>query len=62
MQRQGIRGKGKRRFRVTTDSNHDLPIAPNILALQFAVALPDRLWVRDITYLPPTKVGCFWPW
>lgn len=51
MQRHGIRGKGKRRFRVTTDSNHDLPIAPNILARQFAVALPDRVWVGDITYV-----------
>jgi transposase InsO family protein len=29
MQLHGIRAKGKRRFKVTTDSNHDLPIAPN---------------------------------
>jgi hypothetical protein len=29
MQRHGIRAKGKRRFKVTTDSNHDLPTAPN---------------------------------
>ena len=30
MQLHGIRAKGKRRFKVTTDSNHDLPIAPNL--------------------------------
>ena len=32
--------KGKRRFKVTTDSNHDLPIAPNLLDRQFTVAEP----------------------
>ena len=34
MQLHGIRAKGKRRFKVTTDSNHDLPIAPNLLTDQ----------------------------
>ena len=38
-------------FRVTTDSKHDLPVAPNVLARQFAVAAPDTAWVTDITYL-----------
>ena len=37
MQLHGIRAKGKRRFKVTTDSNHDLPIAPNLLGRQFTV-------------------------
>lgn len=37
----GIRAKGKRRFKVTTDSNPDLPIAPNRLNREFAVAEPD---------------------
>ena len=45
----GIRAKGKRRFKVTTDSNHDLPIAPNLLDRQFAVAEPDKGWAGDIT-------------
>ena len=31
MQLHGIRAEGKRRFKVTTDSNHDLPVAPNLL-------------------------------
>jgi transposase InsO family protein len=51
MQRHGIRAKGKRRFKVTTDSNHDLPIAPNVLNREFTVAEPDRVWVGDITYI-----------
>ena len=51
MQLHGIRAKGKRRFKVTTDSNHDLPIAPNLLDRQFDVAEPDRVWVGDITYI-----------
>jgi hypothetical protein len=51
MQLQGIRAKAKRRFKVTTDSNHDLPISPNLLNRDFAVAAPDKVWVGDITYI-----------
>jgi transposase InsO family protein len=47
----GMRATGKRRCRATTDSNHDLPIAPNLLNREFAVAEPDRLWAGDITYI-----------
>lgn len=52
MREHGIRAKGKKRFKVTTDSNHDLPIAPNLLDRQFTVAKPDKVWVGDITYIP----------
>ena len=51
MQLHGIRAKGKRRFRVTTDSNHDLPISPNLLEREFTVSEPDKVWVGDITYI-----------
>jgi len=51
MQLHGIRAKGKRRFKVTTDSNHDLPIAPNLLDRQFTVGEPDKVWAGDITYI-----------
>ena len=51
MQLHGIRAKGKRRFKVTTDSNHDLPISPNLLNREFIVAQPDRVWAGDITYI-----------
>ena len=51
MQLHGIRAKGKRRFKVTTDSNHKLPISPNLLNREFSVAEPDKAWVGDITYI-----------
>jgi putative transposase len=43
--------KSKRVFVKTTDSNHDEPIAPNLLAREFVAAAPDTVWVSDITYL-----------
>jgi putative transposase len=43
MQQHGIRAKCKRRFKITTDSNHDLPIAPNLLDRQFTADKPDRV-------------------
>jgi putative transposase len=51
MRRQGLRCKPKRRFRVTTDSKHSFPVAPNLLNRNFSVNAPDRVWVSDITYL-----------
>jgi transposase InsO family protein len=54
MQEEGLRAKAPRRFRVTTDSKHAHPIAPNVLDRQFAVedgAAVDGVWVGDITYL-----------
>ena len=55
MQLHGIRAKGKRRFKVTTDSNHKLPISPNLLNREFSVAEPDKVWVGDITYIATDK-------
>lgn len=49
MQQHAIRARGKRRFKVTTDSRHGLPAAPNRLNCAFTVAAPDRVWVGDIT-------------
>jgi transposase InsO family protein len=51
MQLHGIRGKGKKRFKVTTDSNHALPISPNLLNREFEVSVPDKVWAGDITYI-----------
>lgn len=47
----GLRCKQKRKFKVTTDSKHNLPIAPNLLERNFTVAAPNRAWVSDITYI-----------
>ena len=51
MQRHGIRARGKRRFKVTTDSRQDLPISPNLLNREFTVHEPDRVWAGGITYI-----------
>ena len=52
MQQHGIRARGKRRFRVaTTDSRHDLPVAPNRLNRNFTPAGPNQAWAGDITYI-----------
>jgi len=47
----GLRARGKRRFKATTNSAHDLPVAPNLLARNFAVDAPNRVWTGDITYI-----------
>jgi len=46
-----IRSKHRRKFRVTTQSNHRRPVAPNVLAREFTVAAPNRVWAGDITYV-----------
>ncbi len=51
MHREGIVAKRRKKFRVTTDSNHADPIAPNILNREFDVALPNKAWVTDVTYV-----------
>jgi transposase InsO family protein len=52
MKQHGIRARGKRRFHVvTTDSRHDLPIAPNLLNRNFTPAAPNQAWAGDITYI-----------
>lgn len=51
MQENGIKAKHKRRFKVTTDSKHTLPIAPNLLERDFTPTAPNQVWTSDITYL-----------
>jgi putative transposase len=47
----GLRCKQKRKFKMTTDSKHNLPVATNLLNRQFTVAAPCKAWVTDITYI-----------
>ena len=49
---QGIRAKSKRKFRVTTDSNHSRPVAPNRLDRKFVADWPNQVWLSDITFIP----------
>jgi putative transposase len=51
MRLAGIRARTRRRYRITTDSKHKLPVAPNLLARDFTSNAPDRIWVSDITYI-----------
>ena len=51
-----IRAKTARKFRHTTDSNHKLPVAANVLDRQFDPEAPNEKWVADITYIP-TREG-----
>lgn len=58
MQEDGLAARGPRRFVCTTDSDHAEPIAPNLLARDFAVGerALDTAWVSDMTYVP-TREG-----
>lgn len=51
MAEEGLFARRKPKFRKTTDSDHDKPVAPNVLDRNFEVDAPDRAWVADITYI-----------
>ena len=53
--RQQLRPVYKRPYRVTTDSDHAKPVAPNILERQFDGWQPNQAWVADITYIHTTE-------
>lgn len=51
MRQEGIAAKTKRKFRVTTDSNHNRPVSENVLDRQFGPQAPNQAWTADITYV-----------
>ena len=51
LRRQQLRAKAARKFKVTTDSNHKLPMAPNLLERDFDASDINQKWVGDITYI-----------
>ena len=51
MRMNEIQARRSRKYKATTDSNHNLPIAPNVLDQNFTVSEPDEVWVSDITYI-----------
>jgi putative transposase len=56
MHRHGLTATQKRLFKVkTTDSHHDQPVAPNLLAQEFEAQQPDQKWLADITYIPTAE-------
>ena len=52
MRAAGIKGRVRRRFRVTTNSKHGRPVAPNTLNREFTAESSDSVWCADITYIP----------
>ncbi len=48
----GLRCRQKRKFKATTNSKHNLPVAENLLNQTFMHSAPNRVWVADITYIP----------
>mgnify|MGYP001192957965 CR=1 FL=1 len=57
MRENNIKSKLKRKFKITTDSNHKYPISPNLINQNFMVARKAQVWVSDITYI---KTGRGW--
>ena len=56
MRDNGIAAKTAKKYRCTTDSSHDLPVAENLLDRQFDPDSPNEAWVADVTYIP-TREG-----
>jgi transposase InsO family protein len=55
MKRQSLLAKAARKFKCTTDSNHRLPVAPNLLEQDFTATAPNQKWAGDITYLATSE-------
>ena len=51
MREHGLVARTKRKFRCTTDSNHDRPVAENVVDRQFEPEAPNQVWTADITYV-----------
>ena len=51
MRENGIVAKTKRKYKATTNSSHNLPVAPNLLDQNFTASAPNKVWVSDITYI-----------
>lgn len=60
MRQEGLRARGSKRRKVrTTQSDHDQPVAPNLLLNRQAPRKPDEVWVADITYVPTSEGWLF---
>jgi Transposase and inactivated derivatives len=47
----------KKKYKATTNSKHDLPVADNVLNQQFSAQKPNEVWMADITYTRQMKAG-----
>lgn len=55
MKKNGIKAKLHRKFKATTNSKHDLPVAKNLLNQDFSVSKPNEVWVSDISYIDTSE-------
>ena len=51
MKENNIKSKTTKKYKATTNSNHSLPISPNLINQKFTVDAPGKVWVTDITYV-----------
>jgi putative transposase len=51
MKQEGVRAIVPRKYKATTDSKHNLPVAPNLLKQDFDIKEPNKVWLADITYI-----------
>src|SRR3972149_723698 len=52
MRNNGIVARSRRKFKATTNSKHNLPVAENLLEQNFHTDRPNKIWVSDISYVP----------
>lgn len=55
MKQLNLHAKAKKKFKVTTDSKHHLPVAPNLLNRDFTALAPNQKWYGDISYIWTTE-------
>ncbi len=55
MREDGLKAKTKRRFKATTNSKHNFPVAPNLLNRNFSPEAPNQVYAGDITYIWTTE-------
>jgi putative transposase len=55
MQEDGLQARQRRRYKRTTQSRHNWPVAPNRLAQSFVAPGPNQKWLTDITYIPTVE-------
>ena len=62
MKRHNLRAKAARKYKATTNSRHNLAVAPNLLGQNFSVGAPNQKWGSDKSYLWTDEGWPIWPW
>jgi putative transposase len=51
MKELGLKSRTVKKYKATTNSKHNLPVAENVLNQQFTAERPNQVWMTDITYI-----------